>query len=149
MTSGRHVEGADAGRARLAPATELESDRGFALKSLQRRLEEELARCVRQIQGSTSLETASPDGVRMPADLVDEIQASGIQRNQAAIASRTAARVGAIRAALARISEGRYGLCLECGEPIARPRLLAMPEVANCVDCQERLERAEGRRRVA
>ena len=39
-------------------------------------------------------------------------------------------------------SEGEYGICQECSEPIAPARLRAMPEVTNCVRCQDRLERS-------
>ena len=40
--------------------------------------------------------------------------------------------------ALQRIDGGSYGLCLQCGHPIAPKRLAALPWVAFCVDCQER-----------
>jgi DnaK suppressor protein len=42
--------------------------------------------------------------------------------------------------ALGRIRSGTYGVCQECGEPIARPRLQALPYTAHCIDCARRLE---------
>ncbi|HKX48373.1 MAG TPA: TraR/DksA C4-type zinc finger protein [Gaiellaceae bacterium] len=39
-----------------------------------------------------------------------------------------------IRAALARIEEGTYGLCVTCGKPIAVERLEAVPWAARCID---------------
>lgn len=40
-----------------------------------------------------------------------------------------------IRAALARMDEGRYGICLKCGEMISDERLDAVPHAALCRDC--------------
>lgn len=42
-----------------------------------------------------------------------------------------------IKAALARIEDGTYGVCLECDEPISPNRLNAVPWTALCVRCQE------------
>lgn len=50
----------------------------------------------------------------------------------------------AVRAALARIELGEYGLCPGCGAAIGEARLRAAPEAALCVDCQRA---AEGGRR--
>jgi RNA polymerase-binding transcription factor DksA len=40
-----------------------------------------------------------------------------------------------IDAALARIQEGRYGTCLNCGGPMGLQRLRAIPEARFCVGC--------------
>jgi RNA polymerase-binding transcription factor DksA len=40
-----------------------------------------------------------------------------------------------IDAALARISEGRYGECLACGGPMGLQRLRAIPEARYCIAC--------------
>tara|TARA_R110001592_G_scaffold83360_2_gene246912 strand:+ start:69 stop:386 length:318 start_codon:yes stop_codon:yes gene_type:complete len=40
-----------------------------------------------------------------------------------------------IRAALARISDGTYGNCAECGKAINPERLEALPETVHCVSC--------------
>lgn len=45
-----------------------------------------------------------------------------------------------IKRALHRIESGRYGICLDCDEPIAPKRLKALPEAELCVDCQEAQE---------
>ena len=37
--------------------------------------------------------------------------------------------------ALAKLDEGSYGVCDQCGEPIAPKRLEAMPDVVLCVEC--------------
>ncbi len=47
-----------------------------------------------------------------------------------------------IQAALARIADGSYGSCTDCGEEISRARLKAYPTAKRCLPCQERKERA-------
>ncbi|MBU1708133.1 TraR/DksA family transcriptional regulator [bacterium] len=42
--------------------------------------------------------------------------------------------------ALERINDGTYGICAECGEPIAKARLEAVPHARMCVDCKKKLE---------
>lgn len=42
-----------------------------------------------------------------------------------------------IEAALARLDEGDYGYCIDCGEEIAAKRLDIDPAVALCVRCAE------------
>jgi RNA polymerase-binding protein DksA len=42
-----------------------------------------------------------------------------------------------IEAALKRISEGTYGACIKCGEPIDPKRLRALPTAAMCMACSE------------
>jgi DnaK suppressor protein len=37
--------------------------------------------------------------------------------------------------ALAKLDEGTYGLCDNCGGPIAPGRLEAAPESTLCIDC--------------
>ncbi|MGH9368728.1 MAG: TraR/DksA family transcriptional regulator [Thermoanaerobaculia bacterium] len=43
--------------------------------------------------------------------------------------------------ALARIDEGSYGLCVNCGTPMAEKRLMAVPWTPHCIDCQELSEK--------
>ena len=42
-----------------------------------------------------------------------------------------------VDAALRRIDEGEFGVCLECEEPISPKRLAAVPWAAYCLHCQE------------
>ena len=43
--------------------------------------------------------------------------------------------------ALARVDEGSYGFCNNCGQPMAEKRLTAVPWAPYCVDCQELAEK--------
>ena len=52
-----------------------------------------------------------------------------------------------INEALARLEEGRYGMCFECGDEIAEARLRALPFAVRCKDCEEAREIAAQRER--
>ena len=51
----------------------------------------------------------------------------------------------AVRAALARLADGSYGECTDCGQPVGVARLLAQPAAARCIACQSKAE-ARGER---
>jgi RNA polymerase-binding transcription factor DksA len=42
-----------------------------------------------------------------------------------------------LRAALARIDRGTFGLCTDCARPIERARIDAMPLIELCAGCEE------------
>jgi DnaK suppressor protein len=46
-----------------------------------------------------------------------------------------------VQAALARIEDESFGVCLRCDEPIPEKRLKAVPWAAYCVPCQEIVDR--------
>jgi DnaK suppressor protein len=66
--------------------------------------------------------------------------ASQVFAQQRDLALRDAAqrRLREVEAAIARIDRGTYGRCLECGEPIAEDRLVALPWAGHCIDCQRK-----------
>lgn len=43
--------------------------------------------------------------------------------------------IARIRAALARIRDGSYGICVQCGEQISAERLEILPETPLCRQC--------------
>ena len=55
---------------------------------------------------------------------------------------RNATLVRQIRAAIDRVNQGDYGMCLDCEEPISHKRLAAVPWAALCIGCQEQADRA-------
>jgi DnaK suppressor protein len=52
-----------------------------------------------------------------------------------------------IAAALRRVDQGSYGLCVDCGEAVDERRLRALPATPFCTACQQRRERAPLQRR--
>ena len=63
---------------------------------------------------------------------MDALQSQAMAQAQA---RRRAAERQRIHAALARLAEGDYGYCTDCGEKIAEKRLAADPSIALCADC--------------
>ena len=59
-----------------------------------------------------------------------------------AINEHETAELLAIEAALLRIKEGVYGLCVNCGSHIPTPRIDAAPHTLRCIACQTTFEHA-------
>ena len=55
-----------------------------------------------------------------------------------------ASRLQEAQAALQRIANGSYGICVECEEPIRPARLNAVPWAALCISCQQRADYNQG-----
>jgi RNA polymerase-binding transcription factor DksA len=72
--------------------------------------------------------------------------AQGVEQQELArlSTSRLMERARRLRRALARMSDGEYGVCSECGAQIPSRRLLAVPDTTSCVGCQSRRERTGG-----
>jgi len=49
--------------------------------------------------------------------------------------------LGMVDGALARIREGTYGECINCGNEINAKRLEAVPWTRYCIECQDKLEK--------
>jgi len=45
--------------------------------------------------------------------------------------------------ALERIENGTYGLCQECGKPISKDRLEAVPHARLCIECKSKEEQSK------
>ena len=45
-----------------------------------------------------------------------------------------------VNEALARLEKGKFGLCVQCGEPISKPRLQAIPYTKHCIQCARAVE---------
>jgi RNA polymerase-binding transcription factor len=54
-----------------------------------------------------------------------------------AVGNETAQSIRVIQAALGRIDDGSYGVCVSCGGDIGEARLAAIPEATRCVNCAE------------
>lgn len=61
-------------------------------------------------------------------------------RNEASVQAAMSQRTEVL-AALARIDDGSYGRCTDCGGPVPGPRLEARPASPHCVPCQARRDR--------
>ncbi len=78
------------------------------------------------------------------ADLFDEIQRAADRALVIETLDRASTRLREVRVALARLADGSYGFCGQCGEEINPKRLAAVPWTPLCPDCQEQADREEG-----
>ena len=65
---------------------------------------------------------------------------SEADRNQAAVELAMSQRAEVL-AALARVDDGSYGRCVDCGNPVPDARLEARPTTSRCVPCQSKRDR--------
>ena len=79
--------------------------------------------------------------IETAADELDRIQQAQERDFAMGAIDRDALRLREIRAALQRIDDGTFGMCLNCEEEIAAKRLAAVPWAALCIVCQEVAER--------
>lgn len=75
--------------------------------------------------------------LREPLDRDFEEQAAQLENEQTleTLEATSLAEIEQIRAALARIKGGGYGVCTICGEPINEWRLEVLPHAAHCINC--------------
>ncbi len=102
------------------------------LEAIKKKLEEERAQLL--ARSIPPPEVARGD----EADLAAMAQAKE-QSNW--LASDQKKRLAQIDLVLARIAAGKYGICDNCGQPIAPERLEVMPSATLCIACQSKLEK--------
>src|SRR5947207_14887873 len=71
-------------------------------------------------------------------DMADQASGNNEVHIQLKLKQTDAKILQAIEDALTRIEEGNYGLCRDCGEPIAEARLNAIPWTRVCIACKEK-----------
>jgi len=76
-------------------------------------------------------------------DALDEVQLAGERELAIRNLDREASLLRNVRAALFRINDGSYGICLHCEEEIKPKRLDAVPWAGYCIRCQEAADRHE------
>ena len=100
--------------------------------NIREKIQAELDRIIKDI--ATLEEITRPVGTEDMDDItrMDSIVNKSV--NGAAL-SAACTRLAGLEYALKRIDDPEFGYCLECGEEISFPRLLAMPETVRCIDC--------------
>jgi len=74
-------------------------------------------------------------------DALDEVQNAAERELAIRNLDRESNLLRNVRAALARIDEGTFGVCLHCEEDISIKRLNAVPWAPYCIQCQEIADR--------
>jgi DnaK suppressor protein len=78
---------------------------------------------------------------RMPIHMADIGSENFEQEFTLSLMENDEHTLGAIEAALERIEEGAFGSCEECGGPITKTRLSAIPYTPLCIKCAQANER--------
>ena len=106
---------------------------------MRKRLEEKQA----EIQQHIAALTGSPappedaisasDGVVEPEEEAVDLQETDVEQ---AILDNEKALLAEVQQALVRIDHGTYGICSNCGQPIPKKRLEALPWATLCLVCE-------------
>ena len=70
-------------------------------------------------------------------------QVSTAREMELTLDARESIELDMVDAALRRIEDGSYGLCIDCGAEIPAARLRAAPEASRCIACQEKTEKPQ------
>ena len=81
---------------------------------------------------------ASADVNSRQGDLADQASGNNEVHIQLKLKQTDAKILQAIEEALRRIEKGIFGICRDCGEEIAAPRLNAIPWTRVCITCKEK-----------
>src|SRR5215212_5789409 len=79
---------------------------------------------------------ATMDNNTRQGDMADQASGNNEVHIQLKLKQTDAKILQAIEEALWRIEKGTYGVCRDCGEPIAEPRLKAIPWTRVCIACK-------------
>jgi DnaK suppressor protein len=76
------------------------------------------------------------DGEVEPEEEAVDLEETDVEQ---AILDNEKALLFEVQQALARIENGTYGICSNCGQPIPEKRLEAIPWATLCVNCESKL----------
>jgi DnaK suppressor protein len=91
----------------------------------------------RELTISKSLADSTPVGGEPGGDPVDVAADEASASVQIRLRETDGRLLRAIEEALTRIRQERFGSCEECGQPISKARLEAVPWARYCRDCKE------------
>lgn len=117
-------------------------------KKLRTKLEEEKQRLIEELD---SLQTNVPSSEERregsPFGKREEEATETLElEKRLSLENRTRQELAGIEHALEKFVKGTYGLCDNCGQPIAPERLEALPQASLCVDCKaQQAKNAKGR----
>ena len=114
---------------------------------LKKMLEERRRELLSAVQGK--IRDVRADGNK-ERDVLDQGESSEVDIQEDiefALVQMKSETLNKITDALARLEQGDYGNCFDCGEEIAEKRLRALPFAVRCKDCEEARENAQQRER--
>jgi len=76
-------------------------------------------------------------------DALDEVQNAAERELAIRNLDRESNLLRNVRAALRRIEDGSFGICVHCDEEISPKRIAAVPWTPYCIQCQEAADKAQ------
>jgi RNA polymerase-binding protein DksA len=107
-----------------------------SLLTLRDTLTQEIDEDLQQSRESASYNSLAGD----VHDSAEESVAEQLSALEAEMANRHTTEIHDIDAALERIENGSYGICIECGQQIGLKRLQAYPIAKRCIECKKKFE---------
>jgi DnaK suppressor protein len=95
----------------------------------------------KEVELMTELQNRDGLTTEVQAEFGDQIQNALECEMVIEALDRSSALLREVQAALARVKDGTYGLCLQCEETISASRLAAVPWASFCIHCQEQQDR--------
>jgi RNA polymerase-binding transcription factor len=111
------------------------------LRAALEKRDAELRRMIAQEHERATVELMS-DLEGVVGDEVDRAFAKTRAGVETELVDRHLRELGGIEAARERINAGTFGMCPDCGLPIAAARLRANPAALRCTECQARQEKS-------
>ena len=112
-------------------------DNHLMLREMLLQLQDESDRRVKTLRRDQQQESE-----RGPVDELDSANATAEVETHASLIAREEEKLRYLDEAITRLDAGRYGTCLQCGAAIPMERLMAIPFISYCVQCQEKYTRA-------
>ncbi|HXE89533.1 MAG TPA: TraR/DksA C4-type zinc finger protein [Terriglobales bacterium] len=94
---------------------------------------------LRRVVSNTELAGRSAD-VETAQDIADKAASSYTKEFLFSQSNNERQLLHEVESALARIREGEFGNCVNCGKEVNPKRLEAVPWTRFCINCQEKLE---------
>ncbi|MBA4609982.1 MULTISPECIES: TraR/DksA family transcriptional regulator [Aeromicrobium] len=112
-------------------------------KAVREELTEDLARLKTELDHSAKdLQDMLSGGVDGAGNDQADVGSNSLERDaELSLAANQRELLLQTEKALARLEDGTYGVCEQCGEPIGKLRLMAFPRATLCMDCKRREER--------
>jgi DnaK suppressor protein len=91
-----------------------------------------------ELSAGKSLADMNPTAGELRGDPADMAAGETDAATQIGLQHTNSKLLRAIENAITRIRNAKFGICEECGKPISKARLEAVPWTRSCKDCKER-----------
>ncbi|MDY6838402.1 MAG: TraR/DksA C4-type zinc finger protein [Thermodesulfobacteriota bacterium] len=111
-------------------------DKSYFSSLLSQQLDEALRKAEASSGRTTMSRGASPDTLDRASTEMDNVLSFRMRERESKLVKK-------IKYSLAKLQDGTYGICEECGRAISKGRLRARPIARFCIRCKEQQEYGE------